>query len=49
MEVLRGNIVGFIMKFHPKVVVAVMFDAGVGTLFGDESEKVCDLFRYWGG
>ncbi len=49
MEVLGGSIVGFVMMFHPKVVVAVMIDAGTDTLFGDESEEVCGLFRCWSG
>ena len=37
------------MKFRPKVVVAVMLDAGVGTLFRDGREEVCGSFRGWGG
>ena len=49
MEVLGGSIVGFVIKFRPKVVVAVMFDAGAGTLFGDGSEEACGSFRCWGG
>jgi hypothetical protein len=49
VEVLGGSIVGFVMKFRPKVVVAEMFDAGAGTFFGDGSELVCGLFRCWGG
>jgi hypothetical protein len=35
VEVLGGTVVGFVMEFRPKVVVAVMFYAGGGTLFGD--------------
>ena len=45
---MGGSIVGFVMKFRPKVVVAMMFDAGAGTLFGDGSEEVCGLFKCWG-
>ncbi len=48
MEVLGGSVVGFVMEFHPKVVVAVMFDAGVGTLFRDGREEMCSSFRSWG-
>ncbi len=48
MEVLGGSVVGFVMEFRPKVVVAVMFDAGTGTLFGDGREEMCGSFRSWG-
>ena len=36
---MGGSIVGFVMKFRPKVVVAVMFDAGAGTLLEMEVRK----------
>ena len=48
MDVLGGSVVGFVMKFCPKVVVAI-FDAGAGTLFGDGRKEMCGLFRGWGG
>ncbi len=48
MEVLGGSVVDFVMKFRPKVVVAVMLDAGVGTLFRDGREEICGLFRGYG-
>jgi hypothetical protein len=48
VEVLGGSVVGFVMEFRPKVVVAVMFDVGTGTLFGNGREEMCGLFRCWG-
>ena len=48
MEVLGGSVVDFVMEFFPEVVVAVMFDVGAGTLFGDGREEMCGLFRSWG-
>ena len=48
MEVLGGSVVSFLMKFRPKVVVAVMLDAGTGTLFGDGRKEMCGSFRGWG-
>ena len=44
MGVLGGRVVDFVMELHPKVVAAVMFDVGMGNLFGDGREEMCGSF-----
>jgi len=47
VKLVRGGVVEFVMEFCPKVVVAVGFDAGSCTVFGDGSEEMCDAIVCW--
>jgi hypothetical protein len=47
VKMVRGGVVEFVMEFCPKVVVAVGFDAGSRTFFGDGSEEMCDAIMCW--
>jgi hypothetical protein len=47
VKLVRGSVVEFVMEFCPKVVVAVGFDAGSCTVFGDGSEEMCDAIVCW--
>ena len=47
VKLVRGGVVEFVMKFCPKIVVSVGFDAGSCAFFGDGSEEMCDAIVCW--
>ena len=47
VKLVRGGVVEFVMKFCPKIVVSVGFDAGSCAFFGDGSEEMCDVIVCW--
>ena len=47
VKVFRGGVVEFEVEFGPKIGVAMGFDAGSCTRFGDRSEEVCDASVGW--
>ncbi len=47
VKLVRCCVVEFVMKFCPKVVVAVGFDAGSCAFFGDGNDEMCDAIVCW--